>query len=822
MKQYLLNLPNALALNPKFSGSKGANLVRLIKQGFNVPPFFILSSSLYEHIVKINKIEQLIKKVVSENSLENFKQAQSAILAAKIPNPIIREIISTWKILIQDFPFQKVAVRSSALAEDLQEHSFAGQLESYLNIQDEQHLLESIKKCWASLWNERVQNYTSNNRIKINPQAIAVIVQQMIPAEFSGVFFTIDPTDAEQESSMIETHEGMGTEIVGGHINPARYRIHRKSQEMKSDADQSNSSSFSREHIFEFVSTCLEIEKYFRAPQDIEWAYFQNRFYILQSRPITATVKRQLSSEENIWSNYFFGERFPQPVSPLGWSILKPLIEKNAFCEPLYFLGFHRLARSRITKCFYGRPYAKLAVFQALHSFFPTAYVSLDKRKFFYEEPVSLRQSIIKIVKNIFPILKSLFSTTDWIPPIHLRNWRRFLNFYQEKIQSLNQLNLQVMSDEQLWQMNDQTEQRSDRLLSYHRWSITFAELIFHFIRHLIQKWLPQLEAEKTVIELHRGLTGNKTVEMNIELWNLSRAKKQNWKSFIQKFGHRSTSLDISIATFAEDRNYILELVQQYQTISPELSPKKRQKDFVQLRQERCESILQILSQQHFGFLKKKFLKILMNWSEQFMLLRENQRHYWHQSLAINRKIFLEFGKRFVHRGWLEHPERIFFLTRQEIKSIIFSDMLVPKTKIEQRLQLHSRWQKIQAPALIDQANPLQLDDDFVSKKLTGIAASPGLAGGKARVLTSLDEMKQIQSGEILVVPTTDPGWTPLFSIINGLVMEVGGVLSHGSIIAREFGIPAVTSVQQATSLISSGMSITVDGNKGVVWIDDH
>ncbi len=158
MKQIILTLTNKFILNPEFSGGKGANLARLASAGFNVPPFFILSSSLYKHIIKINKIEQLIKKVVSENSLENFREIQSAILATTIPNPIIQQIISTWKILIQDSPFQKVAVRSSALAEDLREHSFAGQLESYLNIQDEQQLLDSIKKCWESLWNERVQN----------------------------------------------------------------------------------------------------------------------------------------------------------------------------------------------------------------------------------------------------------------------------------------------------------------------------------------------------------------------------------------------------------------------------------------------------------------------------------------------------------------------------------------------------------------------------------------------------------------------------------------------------------------------------------------
>jgi pyruvate,water dikinase len=323
---------------------------------------------------------------------------------------------------------------------------------------------------------------------------------------------------------------------------------------------------------------------------------------------------------------------------------------------------------------------------------------------------------------------------------------------------------------------------------------------------------------------------------MNIELWNLSRSQRfhrwerwnrslvasEDWKVFVQKFGHRSTCLDIYVPTFAEDKNYILELAQQYQSLSPELSPEKKQKDFEQLREERYKSILKILSQQHFGFFKKLFFKILMNWSEQFFLLRENQRYYWHQALAINRAIFLEFGRRFFDRGWLEQQENIFFLTRSEIEKFFTNKPALQNSIIENRIKQHQNWQTIQPPALIDESNPSPTNLLITGKQLAGIGANPGIVTGDARVVMTFQEMSQVQPGEILVVPTTDPGWTPMFGIIKGLVMEVGGVLSHGSIVAREFGIPAVTSVQQATSLISSGMSITVDGNKGVVWIEGN
>ena len=244
-------------LNPEFSGSKGANLAQLIRAGFNVPPFFILSSSLYEHIIKIKGIDQIVKEAASEKSLENYRQIQSAILEAEIPDSIINQINCAFKNLIQNSTQKKVAIRSSALAEDLREHSFAGQLESYLNIQDEKQLLESIKKCWASLWNERVHNYISTIQATFRPQPMAVIVQQMVPSEYSGICFTIDPTDAEHEWMMIEADEGIGAKIVSGQINPFRYRIHRTSLEIKSDSAESTFMLFSGTKISELARACL-------------------------------------------------------------------------------------------------------------------------------------------------------------------------------------------------------------------------------------------------------------------------------------------------------------------------------------------------------------------------------------------------------------------------------------------------------------------------------------------------------------------------------------------------------------------------------------
>ncbi len=848
MTNFILTIENDHIFSTDFSGGKGSNLAHLTKVGINVPSFFILGSSLYKHIIKLNDIEKLIGRVSIKKSQSIISEIQSAIITAKIPESIAIQITCAFKDLIQNSHFQTVAVRSSALEEDLQNYSFAGQLDSYLNIKDEKQLLESIKKCWASLWNERVLAYTSKHKRKLSFKSMAVVVQQMIPVEISGICFTNDPRDLIRESLIIEAHKGIGAEIVGGKTIPTNYHIRRRDLEVDKTIypkDQKEQQELLTEtKLKELARLCLEIETYFATPQDIEWGLYKNKFYFLQSRPITTLERKRPIKQDEIWCNYFFAERFPQPVSPLGWTILKPLIEKNAFREPLHFLGFHDLAQSEITRCFSGRPFTNLKVFRALHYCFPTSFVSADKRNVFYDYPISTKESVKRIIRRLFPFINALLKSANWIPPIHLKNWNRFLNHYIHQIHQLNSLDYKSLSDQSLWQLNYKAEHLTDRLLNLHRWSITFAELIYHFLDFILQKWLPQINAATTLVDLHRGIPGNKTVEMNIELRKLSELMTQKlskfkekgihhnsnelshipmWELFFEKYGHRSISLDIYIPTWSEDNNFIIKLIEQYKTSSNQFVPTVLQRQYQKRRKEASETIFQTLAKQPGGFTKRKIFEILLHWSQHFFRLRENQRYYWHQALAVHRKIFVELGVRFSQNGWLKKPEMIFFLTKFEIQKILQSQKanIEFTKKAKQRFEQFERWKNVHPPALIDQSISEQFHLKRKVKKLNGIGVSPGIVSGKARVLTSLRESSKIRQGEILVVPTTDPSWTPLFGLIHGLVMEVGGVLSHGSIIAREFGTPAVTSVERVTSIIETGMRITVDGNEGMVWILD-
>ncbi|MDZ7402316.1 MAG: PEP-utilizing enzyme [candidate division KSB1 bacterium] len=832
--QFILSHRQGKSLRSKFSGGKAANLARLTKWGFNVPPFFVLSTSLYWHILKINGIDRLISKLKSNHSSQICTSIRSQILAAEIPTEIAERIQLAAKQLLIDAPTKAVAVRSSAVAEDQRNRSFAGQLDSFLNIQNESQLHNAIKQCWASLWGERAQMYSGLAKQRLPDYSMSVIIQQMIPADYAGICFTIDPADRSGEWLLIEAKPGIGADLASGTANPWRYRAHRSTLAL-----QGEPTALDAELLVELAKTALRIERLFGMPQDIEWAIYHGQIFILQSRAITARLGHSHGADQPLWSNYFFGERFPLPVSPLGWSILKPIIELNAFREPLSFLGFNELARAQITRCFFGRPYTRLEVFQALHSLFPSDYVAREKRELFYPQPVSLAHSLRQVIKRIIPIAKSLATTNDWLPPVHLRNWKQFLARYCHHIRLLQGQKLHFLPDQKLWQAMLTAESLSNSLLKLHRWSITFAELHYHFLIWLIRKWLPQLDADATVAALHRGIPGNLTVEMNIALWQLSRHNEQEplqgskspsnprlatdpeWQSFLRRFGHRSTNLDIATPTFAEGWDSLWRLILQYRISPDQSSPAVKQQAFEQQRRTTEELVLHHLSQAHWGWLKSRFFQILLNWSQQFFSLRENQRHYWHFALALKRNIALELGQRLIRQGWLDEPDQIFFLTRHELMQMILHHLPSSKTNIIERIKQHRRWQQVHPPALIDESQSATLSANKNLKKLTGISAGPGIATGIARILTSLIQFPMIQPGEILVVPTTDPGWTPLFGTIRGLVMEVGGILSHGAIIAREFGIPAVTSVERATERIPNGARITVDGNNGVVIIHD-
>ncbi|MFQ6618167.1 MAG: PEP/pyruvate-binding domain-containing protein, partial [Fidelibacterota bacterium] len=458
MFRYILTVDDPEILNKSVSGGKGSSLAGLLKKGFPVPPFFILSVNGYRSFIRrigiqkrIENLEKILKSYKLDEIREDIKGIKQLIISSKIPQAIRKEIDENlWRL--RSGGKGSFSIRSSAISEDSASLSFAGQFKSFLNLHTLDEILQAIKHIWVSLLDDSSIFYHVEKGISISNTKMAVVIQQFIPAQFSGVSFTIDPTTGK-ERIIIEANWGLGTTVVGGGADIDRYAVSKKDiviiekvigrktvystpgeessgiSEHKIPEDKRDKAVLSDERLRALAIISRDIESKSGAPQDIEWSFFKDKFYILQSRPVTTSIPLyKIETEGKIWTNYFFAERFTQPVSPLGWTILKRYIEKNAFREPLSFLGYRELSRSKITKLFYGRPYTDVEVFHKLYGFFPLKYISEDKRK------LILLGKVPEVKINYLSIFVSLFKDLNWIVPVHMKNWKRYIRSYDRKL----------------------------------------------------------------------------------------------------------------------------------------------------------------------------------------------------------------------------------------------------------------------------------------------------------------------------------------------------------------------------------------------------
>jgi len=620
-------------------------------------------------------------------------------------------------------------------------------------------------------------------------------------------------------------------------------RLHSaKDKEKEGSEFEQIKNSLQEEKIQELYSTGKYLENQFGYPVDVEWAFEKDRLWLLQVRPLTTDFeneRQRLDKDGFLWTDYFFAERFVDPVTPLGWSIIGKWIKKRALREPLYFLGFDELLRTKkITRLFDSFPHTRVEVFQFMYSVIPDFVLSEDKKRAFLNMDLP-RPWLKKLIqRSPFIFFRLLIRDINWFPPLHLREWQRFLarylNVFKKKQMPLDSLNLTALSK---WFLK--VELLTDEFLCYHRWSITFADLFFHLLERLLPALLPELKS-KNCVELISGLPGNKTVEANLELSqlvqslniNIIKDKKYDinqlneipgfqsqFELFLNKHGHRSQNLDPYYPSWRDNPDFIKKMIVDM-ILAPKMTTiiEESQNRLINKRLE-AEAFLAtnfFKEKSVIKFVFKKFIKYLLKMTQSFALLRENQRYYWHIALAEKRRIILQVGKRMVKSKMLVFPEQIFFLQRSEFLQCFKPDADVSffQQKIEQR---YTKWKSCKAKSPIKAF--YKKYPKYKIRKLCGLGVSAGIIQTKARVVSSLAEAQQIETGTILVTNSVDPAWTPIFSKAAGLILEVGGILSHASIVAREFRLPAVTSVAGATKKIKDNQLIEIDGLKGTVTI---
>ncbi|MDO9391763.1 MAG: PEP/pyruvate-binding domain-containing protein [bacterium] len=869
MPEYILHKDQEWALAT--AGGKGASLQRLLRAGFKVPPFFCISTAAYDRFMAENGIKELTASI---NPEEAGTAIGNKILNSPFPAAIHDGISLGLAGLAKQVPAERfLAVRSSATCEDLPKHSFAGQHDSFLGVTTESGVLEAVKKCWASLWSVRAAAYRQAGGIDGAGAGMAVLVQLMVKAQSAGVIFTADPVSGRTDQMLVNAAKGLGDKLVSGLISPDEYSID-KTDGRITQRLSGKASVLSGEQIKELAALARQIEALFSAPQDIEWAYDGKQFWILQSRPITAVssppampdvqwgnpVNQKLAQGRVIfWSNWNTRENMAYPLKPLAWSffndLLVPVIGDVLYgAKPGSVLSqysqFVDLVNGRAywnMSMLAGHPIAGRMIMPHLDKLdqeAATAFSELQKRGEFVpvKIPLPRHQLILPLIKGFVTFISfPWLASPRWIE----KRCQRFL----VQVRDYVELPLEKMSTEQ---MLDEARRYGDIIarFAFPLLVVASKSLVgLWVIDRLIKKW-PDLKSGG----LLAGIPGNKTTETALELYKISLAPEEVKKcfarsefvtiqdvhrvrreldqsqagreflkktaAFLEEYGHRgSKDLDAGHPSWKEDPTYIFAMLKGYMGLGPE--------DHNPLEQFQRAVAGRLVLEAEIRSRLSPFKRRVFDWAlkmvHDFLPWRENEKFYGVKVFPGSRRIIAEIGRRYLQAGLIAEPEDIFFLTIPEIEQQERGRALDAAQMSELITGRKARWQK-----QTDSPGEFIIRSDGIrvfglttpakeGKILKGVAASGGLVTGIARIIRDPLQAHRFRKGEILVAPFTEPGWAPLFLLSKALVMEVGGSICHGAIVAREYGIPAVVGAKGATKMIKDGDMITVDGDAGTV-----
>jgi phosphohistidine swiveling domain-containing protein len=666
---------------------------------------------------------------------------------------------------------EAVAVRSSATTEDLTAASFAGQQDTFLDVRGEEAVLDAVRRCRASLWSDRAVAYRQARAPEAAEPQMAVVVQSLIPADVAGVAFSLDPLTGAKKT-VVESCAGQG--------------------------------QLSPDQTTRLTEAVAALEDLFGGPQDVEWGFCSDRLWLFQSRPITAAATgfftENLPDDDHLWTSGFLNERFPRPVSPLGWTLIKELLEPLAFLDPLRFMGYRKPPGLPVTKLHGGHPYVNVHLFQVLYKPFPAPLLPEDARRYFPGGDTDLRHKAAYPCRLIDPrfvaslLWHFLRDPANWSPFHNYRVWEKFT--VQHEL-AMARLRMELDSLAAAWSSMEQAQALNARLLAIHRWSLTHADLFYSLLRRMLAAWLGRERANDLAPRLVAGLP-NRSVELNLALHAVR--TEADWRAFVEVYGHRSFSLDVCRPTFAEMPDEVRRSAGRIEHAEP--------------RSTAGEVATSEARRQLSGALKRYLFDFVLRYARRYMILREDQRFYWQKTLAVQRRLALWMGQQ------LGQKEDIFFATFDELRSAAAGGPL-PEREMARRRAEFQRLERAGAagyPSFL-QGNQALVEPHEAGDVLRGQPVSPGIARGPARVVTSPDQLYGLRPGDILVTRGADPAWTVVFGRMAGLVMECGGQLSHGAVVAREYGLPAVAGVRGATQVLKNGQSILVDGTAGVLHV---
>jgi phosphoenolpyruvate synthase/pyruvate phosphate dikinase len=843
-------------------GGKGASLARLTRAGLPVPGGFHVTTQAYRQFVAGNRLQEQILAALEKvdasqpSTLEHASQAIIKLFAgAQIPPDIASAILQAYSALPGANP--AVAVRSSATAEDLPEASFAGQQETYLNVSGPEAVLKAVKKCWASLWTARAIAYRIRQGISPESVALAVVVQVLIPAEAAGILFTADPVTGQRNRAMISAAWGLGEAVVGGLVTPDTITVDKENGRIISQQvadkrvmtvrvdggtqEQPVPESLRRVPVLgEDVASALtrlgtQIEGLYGQPMDIEWALYDGKLHIVQARPITALPKPELPvptewpvpNPKGMYSRGSMAEHLPNPVSPLFATLGLRIANQAILALGKDYLGVEDASDYQYLTI-NGYTYMGIvmglreywiftkAIFSQLGNIFgkgterwqvarkaPADLIARWEAKPMEAlSPTALWAGVDEIFTEIAHLYTVIQAGTL---PTATTSETLFTQFYNRLVKRPGDPDataflfgfdtLPILAEKSLYDMA--------------AWCRGRSSLCEHIIHTPAADLADELQSAQPPAEISSGDWGG---------W------RERFQAHIHTYGHTAYDFDFASPAPADAPQPLLEAIKMYLGGEGK-DPYARQEVFVEQREQATQAMLSRLRWPLRGW----FLKLL-RWAQRTVPVREDSLADMGMGHPQIRRLLGELGRRFTEGNAIQNADDIYWLTEEEVNELaglLERGETLPNYsgRIPPRKDLWRSQLKAVPPAVLPQNSrwarmvPWADQNQGDTQVLKGVGTSAGVATAPACVLYGPDDFSRMRPGDVLVATTTTPAWTPLFAMASAVVTDIGGPLSHSSIVAREYGIPAVMATGVATRRIQSGQIITVDGRAGLVTL---
>lgn len=888
-------------------GGKAANLGEMLNQSIAVPSGFVVTDAAFQFFLDQNALRKPIENALTglEPELASVNAASAAIrqriLAAEIPACVLERIRD---MLSDHLPGAALAVRSSAMGEDSRQAAFAGQLDSFLNVDPGEPLRKAILACWASYWSPRVLFYQRSKGIYL--KGMGVIIQELVNSHVSGILFTRnpDPSVARTDALVLEYCAGFGDRLASGDLNPGRIVIDRNDLQWQEQAAPEQLSDCGpirhllTQQIERLAKAALRLERHFGCPQDLEFTInHHGELYIVQTRPITVDctagqmseqAHNQQSATPNVlWSNANVNENYPEPISPLLYSIASAGYY-HYFRNLALTLGFNR---KRVASMEYplrnvigvhgARMYYNLTNIHSLLRMAPCGetlaqwfddFVGIDQAASEGNETLMKRVKTGRVSRSLELCRTAVQSSFQFLfLTKRVERFERVVDEFAASVES------DILASMSLNGLLDRFRGFID--IRNHQWTnASLADLAamvsYGLLKRLLRGEFQDADQAGMHNSLLKGLRDVISGQPIIELWHLSRIITKTpelrallasgddrtilervrdnpnfadfrsaLERFISQWGFRcSGELMLTVANFQEQPESLLEILRAYVEI-PDDSPPIAQLDRQAAdRESETAIILKKLKRRKIvwglpGPTKATLLKMVLKSCHRSIALRERARLKQALLYSCCRRIALAIGSKLVAGDRLSDRNHIFLFTYQEIDALLAGSAMFPhhtKELAELRRSGHLQLASMQPgdvfvlprgmylptkPANASSPKCEELND--AKSELVGVGACGGRVTAPAAILNDISECRKLNQGDVLVTRQTDPGWGPIFFLIKGLVMERGGMLSHGAILAREYGIPTVVGVQNATSQIRMGQRVEVNGDRGVVQLID-